>query len=127
MAILAMDQYAHLLASRVPAARLVRARDEIAVLDLSHVPVLEPSQWLRAADPLPHGWDVTSDTIAAWIAGQLGARHLVLVKPPGATGDLVDAHFARAVPPEVSVSIVGADAVAPVFSQLADLVTRSRG
>ena len=54
-----------------------------AVFDLAHVPVLAPYAWLRRADSLPHSWQVTSDSIAAWIARALGARRLVLVKPPG--------------------------------------------
>ena len=41
---------------------------------------------------MPPSWDVTSDTIAAWIAGQLKARSLVLLKsaslPADATRDL---------------------------------------
>ncbi len=41
--------------------------------------VLLPYTALRAADPLPHSWDVTSDTIAAWVADRLDAR-LILVK-----------------------------------------------
>ena len=44
------------------------------------VPVLAPSAWLRAADPLPHSWDVTSDSIAAWIAGQAGALRLGIAR-----------------------------------------------
>ena len=42
--------------------------------------VLAPSAWLLRADPLPHSWDITSDSIAAWIARVLGARRLMLVK-----------------------------------------------
>ena len=65
-------------------------------LDAGRVPVLAPSQWLREADPLPHSWDVTSDSIAAWVAGAVGARELVLVKPAGAAGaDTVDPYFSR--------------------------------
>jgi hypothetical protein len=74
------------------------------------VAVLAPSRWLRDTDPLPHAWDVTSDSIAAWVAGQLGARHLVLVKPPGAAGaGVVDAYFSRALSPHVTPLIVPAD------------------
>jgi aspartokinase-like uncharacterized kinase len=29
---------------------------------------------------LPASWDVTSDTLAAWLAGEIGADRLVLVK-----------------------------------------------
>lgn len=41
--------------------------------------VLLPYTALRAVDPLPHSWEVTSDTIAAWVADWLGVP-LVLVK-----------------------------------------------
>ena len=94
MAVLAMDQYAHLVASRLAGAVLVEEPADIAAaLDAGRVPVLAPSRWLRAADPLPHTWDVTSDSLAAWIAGVVGARRLVLIKPPGASGQVVDAYF----------------------------------
>ena len=32
-------------------------------------------------DPLPASWEVTSDSIAAWVAGGAAAGRLVLVKP----------------------------------------------
>jgi aspartokinase-like uncharacterized kinase len=93
MAILAMDQYARVLEEKIA----------------GRVPVLAPSTWLRAADPLPHSWDVTSDSIAAWVAGQVGAHRLVLVKPPGAAGAVVDAYFPRALPASVTPVVVRAD------------------
>jgi aspartokinase-like uncharacterized kinase len=99
MAVLAMDQYAHLIVSRMRRAVLVSdAADISAARDLGHVPVLAPYAWLRRDDPLPHSWQVTSDSIAAWIARALGARRLLLVKPPGFTPgpDAVDGYFAQA-------------------------------
>ena len=78
MAVLAMDQYAHLLAARIPGAVLVH---DLAGIAGAHargaLPVLAPYRWLRDADPLPHSWAVTSDSIAAWIAKELNARQLV--------------------------------------------------
>ncbi len=111
MAVLAMDQYAHLLAARLHGGCLVDDPSGIAAaLDGGCVPVLAPSRWLRGADPLPHSWEVTSDSIAAWIAGRLGAVRLVLVKPPGARGpDLVDPYFARALSQGLAATIVPAD------------------
>jgi probable H4MPT-linked C1 transfer pathway protein len=113
MAVLAMDQYAQLIASRLTGASCVVSIDEIlATLKAGRVPVLAPYRWVRAADPLPHSWEVTSDSLAAWVAGALGARQLVLVKPPGARGgSLVDGWFGRTVPAGVDVTIVGADQI----------------
>jgi aspartokinase-like uncharacterized kinase len=118
MAILAMDQYAHLLASRLDGGVVVHDRSEIArVLDAGGLPVLAPSRWLRKSDPLPHAWDVTSDSIAAWVAGALGARELVLIKPPGAAGpSAVDRHFTRARPAQLEVAVVAADQLDPSSS-----------
>lgn len=108
MAILGMDQYAILLASRIRNAELVHRRGEIArARACRRVPVLAPYRWLREADPLPHSWDVTGDSIAAWIATEIGARRLVLIKPT--TGDrhtVVDRYFERACPASLSCSIV---------------------
>jgi aspartokinase-like uncharacterized kinase len=115
MAILAMDQHAHLMAGFLPSARLAVGPEEIAAAQAERrLPVLAPYRWLRAEDPLPHGWHVTSDSIAAWVAGRLGASRLVLLKAldgvpgPGdevlaeaprdaaAGAGIVDAHFERA-------------------------------
>jgi hypothetical protein len=77
MAILAMDQYAHLLADLTPEAAVVHRQGEFAA---GRVNVLAPSCWLRRADPLPHSWQVTSDSIAAWVARELDSRILILLK-----------------------------------------------
>ena len=77
MAILAMDQYAHVLARLAGDAVVLRGREAIAAGRLN---VLALSAWLGRADPLPHSWQVTSDSIAAWVARQLRAKMLVLVK-----------------------------------------------
>jgi probable H4MPT-linked C1 transfer pathway protein len=112
MAILAMDQHAHLIASRLACGQLVSTKREILAAEPGRVMVLAPSHWLREADPLPHSWDVTSDSIAAWVAGALGARHLVLVKPPHASGaDLVDPYFVRSLPERLTPMIVPVDQI----------------
>jgi aspartokinase-like uncharacterized kinase len=79
MAILAMDQYGHLLADLIPGCALVRTLGD-ARAARTGVTVLLPSEPLRRADALPHSWSVTSDSIAAWLTGQVGARLLVLLK-----------------------------------------------
>lgn len=118
MAILAMDQYAHVIAERLTDGVLVSDPGGIwRALAAGRLPVLAPARWLREADPLPHSWDVTSDSVAAWVAGFLGAQRLVLVKPAGATGgDLVDAYFDRALPAGVTSVIVPADQITVSWS-----------
>ena len=110
MAILGMDQHAHLLAARLPGSTVTAGPDDARrVLDGGRIPVLAPSRWLMAADPLPHSWDVTGDSIAAWVAGQVAARELILIKAAGAAGPgLVDDYFARAVPSHIVPAIVTA-------------------
>jgi len=113
MAVLAMDQYAHLLVSRLRSAELVTGpHDVAAAVGRARLLVLAPSRWLRDVDPLPHSWGVTSDSISAWVAGMVGARRLVLVKPPGASGGAVDPYFHRAIPADFpSPLIVPADQI----------------
>lgn len=122
MAVLAMDQYAHLLLGlRAELALAFSARDVQAQIASGRVPVIAPYRWLREADPLPHSWDVTSDSIAAWLASALGAARLVLVKPPGASGDeVLDAYFPRALTPNLEWSI----AAAPLSPRVPEHVPR---
>jgi probable H4MPT-linked C1 transfer pathway protein len=122
MAVLAMDQYAHLVAWRLTDGVVIAQPSEIAgALRAGRVPVLAPFAWLRAADPLPHSWDVTSDSIAAWVAGAVGAPRLVLFKPPHAAGaDLVDAQFHRTLPSQVALRIVSADQIEALRRSLVD-------
>ncbi|MGB9940109.1 amino acid kinase [Methanosarcina sp.] len=68
MAILGMEQYACYLQDKTGA----RAVDSIAGLPQG-VSILFPYRLMRNEDPLPHTWDVTSDTIAAWASRQAGA------------------------------------------------------
>src|SRR5260370_16339657 len=111
MAVLGMDQYGIALAARTPDARLVdRGAGVTAALEAGRLPVLAPYRWLRAADPLPHSWEVTSDSIAAWVAGALAARRVVLIKPARwDSGKVVDAYFLRALPRGVEHLIVTLD------------------
>jgi (4-(4-[2-(gamma-L-glutamylamino)ethyl]phenoxymethyl)furan-2-yl)methanamine synthase len=121
MAILGMDQYAHLLAARIDSATVVTGREQIEDAHRGgRTPVLAPSAWLKAADPLPHSWDVTSDSIAAWVAGELGAARLLLIKPPGARGaDLVDAHFQNTQPAGCACDCLAAEEAIDLLSRAA--------
>jgi 5-(aminomethyl)-3-furanmethanol phosphate kinase len=75
MAILGMEQFGWLLSDLIPGA--------VRCTDLPRAAAGRTTVLLPAAlplDALPASWDVTSDSIAAWIAGQVGAGRLVLVK-----------------------------------------------
>ena len=83
-----------------------------AVLAAGGVAVLAPSRWLRAADALPHSWDATSDSVAAFVAGALDAVRLVLVKPAEVgSGGRWTACFATVVPAGLEVSDGGVGAL----------------
>ena len=112
MAILAMDQYAHALASLVEGARLVDDPAGIGdALAAGAIPVLAPFRWLRAADPLPQEWAITSDSLAAWMAGALGADRLVLIKPVAGGPELVDERFVESCPRNLQVTCLPVAAV----------------
>ena len=60
--------------------------------------MLAPSRWMRSADVLPHSWEVTSDSIAAFVAGALDAALLILIKPATELSDPVDPCFVTTLP-----------------------------
>jgi aspartokinase-like uncharacterized kinase len=76
MAIAAMEQYGWFIASH-----------GIPTTDILSVPetttVFLPYISMRQRDPLAHSWDVTSDSIAAWIAAELGIELLVIKSVDG--------------------------------------------
>jgi aspartokinase-like uncharacterized kinase len=75
MAVLGMEQFGWLLSDLIPGAE--RCAD-LARAGAGRTTVLLPAA--LALDALPASWQVTSDSIAAWVAAQVGAERLVLVK-----------------------------------------------
>lgn len=76
MAIAAMDQYGWYIASHgIMTTTLLQVPDRPAVF--------LPYCNVRQHDPLPHSWDVTSDSIAAWIADLLELDLLLLKSADG--------------------------------------------
>ena len=76
MAIAAMDQYGWFIASQgIMTTALLQVPDRPVVF--------LPYCSMRQHDPLPHSWDVTSDSIAAWVADILGLDLLLLKSVDG--------------------------------------------
>lgn len=92
MALMAMAQFGAALQSLNPVLRLAGSRSAIQrALRDGKVPVWSPEPMARAA-ALPETWDLTSDSLAAWLAGALGAGRLVLVKHGRFESAPVNAH-----------------------------------
>lgn len=79
MAILGMDQFGMLLAQITPnscVTYMLEDARQLAGTDV--VPIFLPSRLMFKVDPLKNSWDVTSDSIAAYVAGKLQTAKLVL-------------------------------------------------
>lgn len=79
MAILAIDEYGLFLSDVTPNSFVSDALDEVEDYKKGILPIFLPSQVMFSRDPLEHSWDVTSDSISAYIASVLHAEKLVLV------------------------------------------------
>jgi aspartokinase-like uncharacterized kinase len=75
MAVLGMEQFGWLLSELIPGAERCA---ELVPVRVGRTTVLLPAA--LPLDPLPASWEVTSDSIAAWVAQRAGAGRLVLVK-----------------------------------------------
>jgi aspartokinase-like uncharacterized kinase len=80
-ALRAMEQYGKVLAAMranlVPAADLTEINN---VLRTGRIAVWMPYDMVVVDPSIPESWDVTSDSLAAWLARQLNASALLLVK-----------------------------------------------
>ena len=98
MAVLAMEQYGYYLAD---------GTDVKCVHDLDTTGkgtrIFLPYTFLKQNDELPHSWDVTSDTIAAWIAHKLNAR---LIKATDVDGIYIDGELGNELS---AASLIGKD------------------
>lgn len=91
MAILAMEQMGFALAEMH--SRLVPARslaDIEMALSGAKIPVWLPYELLRDAPDVPENWDMTSDSLGAWLAGRVGASSLLLIKQTDTICDSVE-------------------------------------
>ena len=125
LALLAMEQFGQVLVSLSPSFCVADSGAAIRrIIRAGNVPVWSPVRMvLRTSEILP-SWDITSDSLAAWLAGHIGAQQLVLVKHGGpfdvpvravdlVKRGIVDRAFPRFLAASgVPASIMGAEAYA---------------
>ncbi|MFP4654171.1 MAG: amino acid kinase [Methanohalobium sp.] len=78
MAIAGMEQYAYYIIDKT-GLRNINSLSNVK----PGVSVLKPYQFLRINDELPHGWNVTSDSIGAWIAKKLDSLFIKVTDVDG--------------------------------------------
>ncbi len=80
MSILGQDQYGLLLKDLIPNAVVVNTFEEAQrVLDHKKLTIFLPSKLFFSEDPLENSWDVTSDSIAAYLAGRMNIHKVLFV------------------------------------------------
>lgn len=81
MALLAMEQYGLAMAGMVKRLQPTRTKQSIAAcLRAGRTPIWMPTAMALGQRDISESWDVTSDSLALWLAQRLGARGLLLVK-----------------------------------------------
>jgi dihydroneopterin aldolase len=130
MAILAMEQFGHLILDRDERLIPARSLEEMAEgLNSARIPVWLPSSLAIPARDIPASWHITSDSLAAWLAGRLGADALLLVKQTSAFSGqdgvesltargIVDAAFGAMLPSGVDFRLAGPEDAAAAAAML---------
>jgi dihydroneopterin aldolase len=108
MALLAMEQYAIACASSFPDALLVSDEAQLRLIGAGRTAFWLPTRMARGADDLPENWQVTSDSLAAWLTLRLDASALVVVKSVDAKRDPIRAD-----------TLVQREIVDPLFARFA--------
>jgi aspartokinase-like uncharacterized kinase len=111
LALDAMAGMARIFAAIEP--RLVVTQDPGAGLAAGIVPVWDPSPLAAGHPEIPESWDVTSDSLALWLAARLGAARCLLVKsadpaPGAALADLARIGLVDAAVPAFATLFAGA-------------------
>jgi 5-(aminomethyl)-3-furanmethanol phosphate kinase len=102
MALMAMAQYGLALTNVADGFVYADTIDAVhAAVARREIPVWSPWPMLRGHPDIPRSWDVTSDSLAVWLATALDVRRVVLIKHrapiEAADDDLVDTAFPQFV------------------------------
>ncbi len=111
MALLAMEQYGLLLCSMAKNFRPATTEADFdRIISQNDIPVWMAPTLALADKSIPTNWEVTSDSLSAWLASRLGAQVLFLVK------SVVQTTQSTTVGRLITSAIVD-----PAFSRFADL------
>jgi aspartokinase-like uncharacterized kinase len=81
MALLAMDQLAWAVAGVKPGFDVGESEAALfEILQRGRVAVWAPYALIANRNDLPASWSLTSDSLALWLAGKIGASHCYLIK-----------------------------------------------
>jgi aspartokinase-like uncharacterized kinase len=87
-----MEQFGRALVSLNPKLALAASIAAMRrTLDARKVPVWSPTRMVLDATDIPCSWDVTADSVAAWLAHRIGAHRLLLVKHVASLSDSIRA------------------------------------
>ena len=130
MALLAMEQIGHVILDR---HERFAAAASLGDIERAHarekIPVWLPSSLALPEPEIEASWNVTSDSLAAWLAGRIGAGALLLVKQTRAFGShddvasltergIVDAAFASMLPDGLELRLAGPEEAAGAAARL---------
>ncbi|MBO0663907.1 amino acid kinase [Jiella sp. MQZ9-1] len=131
MAILGMEQFGLALISMEP--RMVRAKDRADIetaLEAGRIPVWLARDVVLGTSEIAENWNVTSDSLAAWLAHRLAAGDLCLIKqidvPDGASVDalvgaqIVDEMFAEHLKGASRLHVAGPGDLSKAASRFAE-------
>lgn len=80
MALLAMQQMAFMYQGLKKGFGIAHNLADIGKMIPGQIAIWSPNIGELAKTPIPTNWDITSDSLAAWLAHYLGADELILVK-----------------------------------------------
>lgn len=130
MAILGMEQFGHVLLDQHPEFAKVATLDEIAAAcSAGRKAVWMPSLMTMDAADIACSWDITSDSLSAWLAAQLGAKSLLLIKQSDAfdaqddvaaliEANILDIAFGEMLAPFTELHIAGPRHIATAAAHL---------
>lgn len=133
MALLAMWQYGCAIASLGEGYAVVASMVGVRCAVRAHrVPVWSPVPMALRSSDLPHSWEATADSVAAWLARRIRAKRILLVKQvaPAADPVAVDDLIAGGVVDPILPRVLGdtdieADIVGPADHQSAAAAIRN--